>query len=139
MPELPKNILGLLELAGPTGSRPLDRLKRGKPVVAGREAVAKLGPQGLADPKKLFLLQASLYLYFDCFDEAHGLVNELEGPVENWIHAIAHRREPDASNSKYWYQRVFVPAAVFHSVGSRVVAFALSDFVLELELLGAKV
>ena len=43
--------------------------------------------------------------------QAHQIANDHEGTViGNWLHAIAHRREPDASNSKYWYHRVEGPA-----------------------------
>lgn len=141
MPEIPKNIQDLLELAGPIGSRPLDRLERGKPFSKGIEVVAKLSERDLGtgtSPQTLLYLKSALYIYFDGFDEAHHLVDKVEGPIENWLHAIVHRREPDASNSKYWYQRVQAPEEVFHSIASQVVGFSLSDSILELEILGGK-
>jgi hypothetical protein len=118
MPELPKDLLDLLSLAGKPGTRPLDRLKRGKPVEAGREAVGKLTAQvigSLKDPKAFPYLQSALYLYFDCFDESHQISQEHEDLHGNWLHAIAHRREPDASNAKYWYRRTKIPLTV-HAV-----------------------
>ena len=48
---------------------------------------------------------SGLWLFFDCFEESHVVAQEdksLEGSL--W-HAIAHRREPDYSNSSYWYRQ----------------------------------
>jgi hypothetical protein len=36
---------------------------------------------------------------------AHGLVDELETPEGMAVHAYLHRKEGDASNAEYWYQR----------------------------------
>lgn len=49
---------------------------------------------------------AGLMLYFDLSDEAHALAQDLETPEGNFWHAILHRREPDAGNATYWFQRV---------------------------------
>jgi hypothetical protein len=112
----PKEISKLLELADPEGSRPFDRLEKGKPVAPAKEAVAKSGLKPL--------VQAALYLYFDCFEEAHNIANDHEGSVEgNWIHAIVHRREPDAGNSKYWYARVHIPAKTSQDIAREVLVF----------------
>lgn len=50
--------------------------------------------------------RAGLWLYFDLLHESHEISQELENPDGNFWHAIMHRREPDASNSKYWWRRV---------------------------------
>ena len=50
---------------------------------------------------------AGLWLYFDFLDESHAISQADEGnPERDYWHAILHRREPDASNSKYWWRRV---------------------------------
>lgn len=50
---------------------------------------------------------AGLWLLFDFLDEAHGVCQQDEGnPDRDFWHAVMHRREPDASNSKYWWRRV---------------------------------
>lgn len=36
---------------------------------------------------------------------AHRIVQDREEPVACWIHAILHKIEGDAWNSRYWYQR----------------------------------
>ena len=36
---------------------------------------------------------------------AHEIVQELNDPLACWIHAILHKMEGDAGNSRYWYGR----------------------------------
>lgn len=51
--------------------------------------------------------RAGLWLYHDFLDESHAISQEDEAdPDRNFWHAIMHRREPDPSNSKYWWRRV---------------------------------
>ena len=49
---------------------------------------------------------AGLYLYFSCWDEAHGVAQDLDTAEGSYWHAIVHRQEPDAGNSGYWFRRV---------------------------------
>ncbi len=50
---------------------------------------------------------AGLWLRFDFLDESHSICQTAEGvPDYDFWHAIMHRREPDAFNSKYWWRRV---------------------------------
>lgn len=39
------------------------------------------------------------------WDGAHAIVQDLGDPVACWIHAILHKIEGDAANSRYWYAR----------------------------------
>ncbi len=40
------------------------------------------------------------------WDEAHRLVQQLEeDELACWIHAVLHKIEGDAGNSRYWYRR----------------------------------
>jgi hypothetical protein len=48
---------------------------------------------------------AGLYLYFSCWDEAHGVAQDLHTPEGSYWHAIVHRQEPDAANSAYWFRQ----------------------------------
>jgi hypothetical protein len=71
----------------------------GTPVVAVRDRLATLP----APPA----CRAGLWLYFDFLDEAHQISQADEAdPDHNFWHAVLHRREPDAWNSKYWWRRV---------------------------------
>jgi hypothetical protein len=49
---------------------------------------------------------AGLWLRFEFLDESHAISQETETADFNFWHAIMHRREPDPSNSKYWWRRV---------------------------------
>jgi hypothetical protein len=49
---------------------------------------------------------AGLFLYFSCWDEAHGVAQDLDTAEGSYWHAIVHRQEPDAGNSGYWFRRV---------------------------------
>jgi len=49
---------------------------------------------------------AGLWLYFDYLHESHELSQELLTAEGSFWHSIMHRREPDASNSKYWWRKV---------------------------------
>ena len=55
-------------------------------------------------------VKAGLLLVHDYLDESHNLSQSIQGEGRNsagdYWHAIMHRREPDDSNSKYWFRRV---------------------------------
>jgi hypothetical protein len=36
---------------------------------------------------------------------AHERASEQEDPAGSWVHAYLHRKEGDAGNAAYWYQR----------------------------------
>jgi hypothetical protein len=87
------------------------------PAVAGLLSVPRQAPLGPGIPQepvrsKLQVLdlapicRAGLWLYFDFLDETHRISQEIETADGGFWHAIMHRREPDADNSKYWWHRV---------------------------------
>ncbi|MBU3736977.1 MAG: hypothetical protein FGM62_08385 [Methylobacterium sp.] len=39
------------------------------------------------------------------WERAHQIVQEYDDPLANRIHAVLHKIEGDAWNSRYWYQR----------------------------------
>jgi hypothetical protein len=49
---------------------------------------------------------AGLWLYHDFLDESHTVSQDLPTADGSFWHAVMHRREPDAGNSKYWWRRV---------------------------------
>ena len=55
-------------------------------------------------------LKAGLFQIHDYLDASHELSQSIEGEgrhrAGDYWHAIMHRREPDYSNSKYWFRRV---------------------------------
>jgi hypothetical protein len=51
------------------------------------------------------LLQAVDLALAGQWDAAHKIVQDIEDPRSYWIHAVLHKIEGDAGNSKYWYGR----------------------------------
>ena len=41
----------------------------------------------------------------DEWEAAHEIVQDLSDPIACWIHAVLHKIEGDAFNSRYWYAR----------------------------------
>lgn len=39
------------------------------------------------------------------WDDAHMIVQQIDDPISNWLHANLHREEGDLDNAKYWYHR----------------------------------
>ena len=65
-----------------------------------------LFPQTPCDRDMAAACCAGLWLYHDFLDESHRISQELHTPEGSYWHAIMHRREPDFSNSKYWFRQV---------------------------------
>jgi len=62
--------------------------------------------QSIKDMDAAHACLAAVWLLHDFLDESHALSRNIDTPEGSWWHAIMHRREPDASNSKYWFRRV---------------------------------
>lgn len=51
-------------------------------------------------------IKSGLLLWNDALDESHNISQGLGDQTGSYWHGIMHRREPDYSNSKYWFGRV---------------------------------
>jgi hypothetical protein len=51
------------------------------------------------------LTQAVALIKADNWDDAHNIAQRYKDPIANWLHAILHKIEGDAGNSRYWYGR----------------------------------
>lgn len=69
---------------------------------------------------------AGNWLFHGDLDRAHKIAQEIETPEGSFWHAIMHRREPDASNSAYWFRRVG-KHPLFPALHERVAAL-LADY-----------
>ena len=57
-------------------------------------------PEGLTPP-----LRALWHGLHGAWEEAHTIVQALEGADAAWVHAWLHRVEGDLGNARYWYRR----------------------------------
>jgi hypothetical protein len=89
---------------------PLAPLGPGTPEQAVRGKLAALNDAvfgRVVDRGAAACCRAGLWLAFNFLNESHSISQEDEGhPDRDFWHAIMHRREPDAFNSKYWWRRV---------------------------------
>jgi hypothetical protein len=101
----------------------------------GLDVAALFAPMVVRQPEMARACLAGLWLRFNGLEQSHGISQELETPEGSFWHAILHRREPDAGNSKYWWRRVGshpvlrqlaeqAPALGYHSTDP----FAFVDF-----------
>ena len=94
-----------------TGDR-LPELGPGRANAAARPlleqlTVERLVPGPIADADMARCCLAALWLHHDFLDESHKISQDDESdPDRNFWHAVMHRREPDPSNSKYWWRQV---------------------------------
>jgi hypothetical protein len=51
------------------------------------------------------LKQAVIAALAGDWERAHQIAQDYEDPLSNWIHAVLHKIEGDAWNSRYWYAR----------------------------------
>ena len=65
------------------------------------------------------LIRSLLLLWHDHLDASHNLSQGIANADGSFLHAIMHRREPDAWNSKYWWRRVG-PHPAFPEIARRV-------------------
>lgn len=73
-------------------------------------------------PNTQHLILSLAFLWHDYLDESHRLAQRIENADGYFAHAIMHRREPDYSNSKYWFHQVGKHPA-FEILSQRVEAF----------------
>jgi hypothetical protein len=45
------------------------------------------------------------------WDEAHRVAQDIDDASAAWVHAYLHRKEGDAGNAAYWYQRAGKPVS----------------------------
>jgi len=69
-------------------------------------AATVLAPAAARDTDMAACCLAGLWLYHDFLDESHRICQDVGTPSGSYWHAVMHRREPDFSNSKYWFHRV---------------------------------
>ncbi len=97
-----------VELPALVPSNQHPRLKQVGPLIQNLE---ELLPASLDRTSPDFTaLRAGLYQWYDALEVSHGYSQDAQHQGRNqaadYWHAIMHRREPDDSNSKYWFRHV---------------------------------
>ena len=77
-----------------------------RPMLAALAGDDAFLPPGVADRRMADACRAGMWLLFDFLDESHAISQELPTAEGGYWHALMHRREPDFSNSAYWFRRV---------------------------------
>lgn len=49
------------------------------------------------------------------WEKSHSIAQDYDDDIANWIHAVLHKIEGDAWNSKYWYARTNKNGAQAHN------------------------
>jgi hypothetical protein len=99
-------------VAGLLAEPRLAPLGPGSPNLAVRPRLEALTPDEAFAPRRVTDADAAraclagLWLYHDFLDESHTLSQELHTTEGSYWHGLMHRREPDFSNSKYWFRHV---------------------------------
>jgi hypothetical protein len=77
-----------------------------RPLLQAFDLDRAFAPHRVVDRDMARACLSGLWLLHDFLDEAHQISQDIATPTGSYWHAIMHRREPDPSNSKYWWRRV---------------------------------
>jgi hypothetical protein len=77
-----------------------------KPELQALNLESAFAPDPVQDTAMAEACLAGIWLYHNFLDESHRIAQNIPSPSGSFWHAIMHRREPDAWNSKYWFRRV---------------------------------
>jgi hypothetical protein len=77
-----------------------------KSTLANLKIENALAPHQIRDIEMVRACLAGIWLYHDFLDESHQISQSITTTTGSYWHGIMHRREPDFSNSKYWFHRV---------------------------------
>ena len=97
-----------------------------RPELDALDDTGLLGLDQIADSEAASCVRSGLLLFGDDLDGSHTLSQSIGSADGSFWHGIMHRREPDYSNSKYWFRRVG-DHPVFDELASRVASGPAAD------------
>ena len=82
--------------------------------------------RALKDTSLANAVKSALLLWNDALDDSHDISQGVGSKTGSYWHGIMHRREPDYSNSKYWFARVG-SHPIFPALRMRVLEILKAD------------
>ena len=82
--------------------------------------------RALKDTSLANAVKSALLLWNDALDDSHDISQGVRSKTGSYWHGIMHRREPDYSNSKYWFARVG-SHPIFPALRARVLEILKAD------------
>ncbi len=79
-----------------------------RPQLAALDLRKAFAPHAVVEEDMARACLAGLWLYHDFLEESHHISQGISNSTGSYWHGLMHRREPDYSNSKYWFHRVGV-------------------------------
>jgi hypothetical protein len=102
--ETKRPFVSLIETAELASLGPGPRVSR-KPLSSLNKELENFFSRNSFAPEAQPLIRAIVLLWHDYLDESHSIAQDISSSDGSLIHAIMHRREPDYSNSKYWFSK----------------------------------
>lgn len=90
----------------------LNPLDTGEPNTKVQSTLATLtidkafAPHNIVDADMARACLAGIWLHHNFLEESHQISQSIATATGSYWHGLMHRREPDFSNSKYWFHRV---------------------------------
>lgn len=95
----------LLQLEAPYPLVPKTPVQAARANLSALDHAALFGGAKVTDRQMADACISGLWLLFDFLDESHSISQSIHAPTGSFWHGIMHRREPDWSNAKYWFNR----------------------------------
>jgi hypothetical protein len=97
-----------------------------RPGLAALTIEKTFAPSQIVDADMARACLAGIWLYHDFLEESHQISQSIATITGSYWHGLMHRREPDFSNSKYWFHRVG-EHPVFASLREAAAEFVAAD------------